>query len=387
MKHQLIKRMGQYVEVSTSSTRAQAYVPPALPPNPPIEFDGFVPLLEQANQYLGKVSGIVSTLPDATHLILMFMRKEALLSSQIEGTQSSFNELLLFDPPKLFASTSSDVDETYRCLDALRYGFKSVDDGIPVSMRLIRGLHKRLLSSNGDFRKSQNWIGGTRLDNARYVPPPHLKVEDLMSDLERFYHKENPNLPILAKVAMVHAQFEMIHPFLDGNGRVGRVLLMIMLSTNTVLKNIVLFLSLYFKTHRNQYYECLQKVSERGDWESWIEFFLEGVVHTCKQMITTAENINRLFETHQELLARSKVPSSTIDVYKLLQKHALLTSRQAKDELDELGTKRTLPTIRDAFRRLRELDIVEYLPDRNSPRVILYPEYLTVIAEGTEPIT
>ena len=386
MKSKLLDRIGEFVDVSTAGSKVRAYVPPAVPPDPPIELNGLNRLLERANQQLGRVSGIVSAIPDATLINLAFMSKEAVLSSQIEGTQASFYDLVHFDSPGLFPLPRTGVEETRKCLDALNYGVERLKDGMPISVRLIKGLHRKLLGSDGSFRKSQNWIGGTTAEDATYVPPPHLDVGKLLSDLEKFYDSDSTDIPSLVKIAMIHAQFEMIHPFLDGNGRVGRILLMLMLATDTVLEHHVLFLSLYFKTHRQIYYEHLQNVSERGEWEKWVEFFLEGIIYISEQVIATVGDIRRLFREDQELVAREKVPASTNDVYRLLQKNIVLTTQQAQIKLDELGTKRSVPTIRDALKRLERLGIAERFAHSKRPVVYWYRKYMNILDEGTEPL-
>jgi len=234
----------------------------------------------------------------------------------------------------------------------------------------------------GQFRRSQNWIGGTRPGNAMYVPPPTNKVIDCMSDLEKFIHEENSGLPLLIKVALVHVQFESIHPFLDGNGRVGRLLITFMLCAQQALKEPTLYLSLYFKRHRKQYYHLLQVVREEGDWESWLQFFLTGVKETADLAYQTASRIVELIETDREKLEKLGRPAtSALRVFQYLQTHPVISVPVAVKALEL-----TAPTIRKSIGHLEQKNILREVSGRRRDRRYVYEQYLNILSEGTEPL-
>lgn len=270
-----LSRLGRKVIISTAGETAEAFLPPPLPPVPAIRMDRLYGALEAANRALGRLDGVTSILPDAPLLLYMYVRKEALLSSQIEGTQSSLSDLLLFESEEVPGVPLDDVREVSNYVAAMDQGLARIREGFPLSLRLIREIHAMLLSKGrgsgkqpGEFRRSQNWIGGTRPGNAIFVPPPPERVSDLMADLETFIHAGRPEVPTLIKAGLIHVQFETIHPFLDGNGRLGRLLITFLLCAQGILTEPILYLSLYFKTHRRYYYDLLQQVRESGDWES-----------------------------------------------------------------------------------------------------------------------
>jgi Fic family protein len=276
-------RLGTYIVTAVAGEKVRAFVPPPLPPDPPLRLADLQTRLEQANQALGRLDGLASNLPNLDHFIYMYVRKEAVLSSQIEGTQSSLSDLLLFENAEAPGVPLHDVQEVSNYVAAIVHGQQRLREGFPLSLRLIRELHETLLSTGrgsgkqpGEFRRSQNWIGGTRPGNAHFVPRPPEKVMESMGALELFPHRDSPDLPLLVKAALVHVQFESIHPFLDGNGRVGRLLIVFLLCAAGVLREPILYLSLYFKTHRRRYYESLDRVRTAGDWEGWLEFFPGG---------------------------------------------------------------------------------------------------------------
>src|SRR5438132_9551599 len=288
-------RLGTYVVKTFKDESFRAYVPPPLPPDPPLALQPLLALLEQANQALGRLDGLASVLPDPSLFIYLYVRKEAVLSSQIEGTQSSFSDLMLFESAEAPSVPLEDVQEDSNYVAAMNHGLRRLRGDFPLSLRLIREIHKILLSNGrgsqkrpGEFRESQNWIGGTRPGNAAFVPPPPEKMTECLDALEKFLHREKEDLPILVKAALVHVQFETIHPFLDGNGRLGRLLITFLLCVERALTEPLLYLSLFFKTHRQLYYELLQKVRTDGDWEGWVRFFMEGVETTADQAVATA---------------------------------------------------------------------------------------------------
>lgn len=285
----------------------RAFVPAPLPPDPPISLSGELPsLLSAAERALGRLDGSVYTLPRPDLFVFMYVRKEAVLSSQIEGTQSSLQDLLAAEARLFDMDLPRDVDEVINYVRAMNHGLARLPE-LPVSVRLIREIHAELMQGvrgeclrPGELRTSQNWIGpgGSTLATATFVPPPHHLVPEALSDLERFLHAAD-DLPTLVKIALAHVQFETIHPFLDGNGRVGRLLITFLLTERGVLHKPVLYLSHYFKRHRQRYYELLQTVRTHGDWEAWIAFFLRGVIEVAGEAAETARRILALREAHR----------------------------------------------------------------------------------------
>src|SRR3984885_60022 len=295
-------RLGTYILKTFKDESFRAYVPPPFPPVPPLALRPLLPLLEQANQALGRLDGLASILPDPSLFIYLYVRKEAVLSSQIEGTQSSFSDLMLFESAEAPSVPLEDVQEVSNYVAAMNHGLRRLREDFPLSLRLIREIHEILLSKGrgqdkdpGKFRRTQNWIGGTRPGNALFVPPPPHLVMDCLGALESFIHSETNDLPLLVKAALVHVQFETIHPFLDGNGRLGRLLITFLLCERGILREPLLYLSLFFKQNRETYYALLQAVRESGEWEAWLGFFLRGVNETARQGTQTAQSLLRLF--------------------------------------------------------------------------------------------
>ena len=278
-----IDRTGTYRVISSVGEEVKAYIPPPLPPHPPLDLAIILPQLERASHALGEAKGLFRRLGHPMLFGYMTALKEALLSSQIEGSQSSISDLLLFEIGNGSPNSADETREVQQLMKATRYALQELRGGLPICIRLLCRTHEILLDGvrgqhklPGQFRRSQNWIGGTRPGNASYVPPPALNVPGLMSDLENFIHDDKAQEPLLIKAALVHAQFETIHPFLDGNGRVGRLLILLMLISGDYLEEPVLYVSLFFKKYRRQYYDLLQRVRLQGDWESWTRFFFAG---------------------------------------------------------------------------------------------------------------
>ena len=382
-------RLGTFVETAVGGETVRAFVPPALPPAPPLKLDKLYGLLDEANRALGRLDGVTSILPDTPLFLYMYVRKEALLSSQIEGTQSSLSDLLLYENDEAPGVPLDDVQEVSNYVAAMNYGLERLRDSLPLSNRLIREIHGVLLNQGrganmqpGEFRRTQNWVGGSRPGNATYVPPPHNMLEDCMGDLEAFIHSEKVDLPVLIKAALVHVQFESIHPFLDGNGRLGRLLITFLLCMERSLKEPVLYLSLYFKTHRQHYYELLQRVREKGDWEAWLGFFLEGVKETSDQAADTAKQILELFETdRQKVEGLGRPATSALRVHQYLQTKPILSVPMAVDAL-----KLSAPTVRKSISHLIDLDIVRETTGKQRDRLFVYSDYLDILNQGTEPL-
>lgn len=317
------QRSGRYVRQPSG---CRAFIPKPLPPDPPIDTEGDLQvLLSQADRALGRLDGSIQTLPHPDLFVLMYVRKEAVLSSQIEGTQSSLQDVLAAEAKVLAPDRPKDVDEVINYVRAMNHGLDRLAQ-LPVSVRLIREIHTELLRgvrgshlTPGELRTSQNWIGpaGCMLEEATFVPPPPHEVGASLSALERFLHTDAP-LPLLLKIGLAHAQFETIHPFLDGNGRVGRLLITFLLCEQQVLQKPVLYLSHYFKRHREQYYEKLQGIRDRGAWESWLVFFLRGIIEVSRQATETARRILDLREEHRQLITE-RLGRTAANGYRVLE--------------------------------------------------------------------
>jgi Fic family protein len=287
----LRSRVGTYAVTTLAGEAVKAYIPPPLPPNPPIELGRLFGRIERANRAIGRLDGLTTVSPDSNLLLYTYVRKEAVLSSQIEGTQSSLSELLLFENEAAPGLPIDDVEEVSNYVAAMQHGLRRLRNDFPLSLRLLREMHRILLRGGrgagkgpGEFRRSQNWIGGSRPGNAAFVPPPPDRLMECLGPFEKFLHDETESLPFLVRLGLIHVQFETIHPFLDGNGRLGRLLITLLLCEKKALHEPILYLSLFFKTHRNLYYELLQRVRTEGAWEEWLEFFLEGVEVTAEEV-------------------------------------------------------------------------------------------------------
>lgn len=300
-------RAGRYVKQATGY---KAFIPAQLLPDPQVNIDlEMQNLLSEADRALGRLEGSIQTLPNPDLFVFMYARKEAVLSSQIEGTQASFNDLMKAEAEIFDAGVSRDVDEVLNYVSAMKHGLTRLKE-LPLSIRLIREIHARLLQGvrgrmqqPGEIRRSQNWIGpqGSTLSTATYVPPPPAEANVALGDLEKFFHAES-HLPALVRIGLIHSQFETIHPFLDGNGRIGRLLITFFLCEKGLLQKPVLYLSHYFKQNRSEYYDHLQRVRDRGDWEGWLKFFLRGVGAVAAQATETARKIVDLREEHRLLI-------------------------------------------------------------------------------------
>ena len=389
-----VRVSGTYITNSHSSESFKSYVPKPLPPDPPLNLSGeHYALLDKATLALGRLDGLtIGQLPaDVVSLYTYFyVRKEAVVSSQIEGTQSSLSDLILYENDEVPAVPVEDVGEVLQYVKAMKYGLKRLrEDNFPLSLRLIREIHEILLSSGrgsemmpGEFRTSQNWIGGTRPGNARFVPPPPNEVVACMGALEKFIHEKNLHMQVLVKAALVHVQFETIHPFLDGNGRVGRLLITLFLCAEGILQEPMLYLSLYFKQHREIYYDLLERVRTDGDWESWLHFFLTGLYETATQAAQTSKNILELFQNDQRSVETSgRSLGTTLRIFKLLQSTPLITIARASQE-----TQISVPTVTAALTRLQELGIVREITNKRRDKLFSYENYLRLLNEGTEPL-
>jgi len=381
-------RLGRFVETPVAGEVVRAFVPPPLPPAPPIDVLALLDRLSLAERALGRLDGITMLLPRQKLFLYMYVRKEAVLSSQIEGTQSTLTDLLRFETEAQAGQPIDDIREVSNYVDAMMYGLERLKE-MPLSLRLIREMHERLLQSGrggtkspGEFRRSQNWIGGTRPGNALFVPPPTTDLDGCLDALERFMHEEESRLPALIKAGLLHVQFETIHPFLDGNGRIGRLLVTLYLCVNGVLRKPLLYLSLYLKTHRNDYYRLLQEVRERGAWEAWLDFFLAGVADTANKAFDAATRIVDLFkEDRERITVESDRAGSALRVHDLFQQNPFFTANQLVER-----TGLSAPTVNAALSDLERLGVVEEITGKRRGRVFAYRRYLAILSEGTEPL-
>ena len=387
------RKVGEYVTQRVTGESYQAYLPAPLPPEPPLALETeLLQRMDQANRALGRLDGISQVWPNSGHflnqLLYQYVRKEAVLSSQIEGTQSSLSDLLLYELEETPGVPLDDVQEVSRYVAALTHGLTRLQEGFPLSLRLLREIHGILLAQGrgadktpGEFRRSQNWLGGTRPGNALFVPPPPEWLMDCLDPFERFLHDEPKPMPSLIKAALAHVQFETIHPFLDGNGRLGRMLITLLLCHDKVLSEPSLYLSLYFKVHRPEYYEHLQRVRLDGDWEGWLNFFLTGVTETATQATGTAQRLWFLFDDdRRRIQEQGKIAGTALRVHDLLQQRPILSITAACKALEL-----THPAVNKSLHRLEEMNIVKEITGRQRNRLYLYESYLNLLNEGLEP--
>ena len=383
---------GRYQSMARVGEQFKAFVPVPLPPDPPLALDGTLQqALERALLALGRLDSISTMLPAPELFIYSYIRKEAVLSSQIEGTQSSLSDLLLYELEQAPGVPRNDLDvvEVSNYVAALDHGIARLRGDFPLSNRLIREIHGVLLASGrgsekspGEFRRSQNWIGGTRPGNARFVPPPHPAVPDCMAALERFLHADDDGLPLLVRAGLAHVQFETIHPFLDGNGRVGRLLITFLLCHGGALREPLLYLSLYFKQNRATYYDLLDRVRHEGDWEAWLGFFLEGVRQVATEAVVAAERLEAMFQKDRAMIeAAGRRAGSALRVHEAIKARPVLSVSSAAD-----ATGLSFPAVSSAMNLLVELKIARELTGRRRNRVFAHDRYLADLAEGTEPI-
>jgi len=385
MKREL---QGRFVTISTVGEKAQAFVPALLPPAPPIEWSTELRgKFDQALLALGRLDSVSVLLPETSLFIYTYIRKEAVLSSQIEGTQSSLSDLLLFELEQQPGVPMDDVQEVSNYVAALDHGLARLKDGFPLSLRLIKEMHEKLLSKGrgstktpGEFRSSQNWIGGTRPGNAIFVPPPPDDVQECMGALELFLYDQPEPTPVLLKVALAHVQFETIHPFLDGNGRLGRLLITLLMCNEKVLKAPMLYLSLYFKTNRQRYYELLNAVRHSGDWEAWLDFFADAVIETATQAVDTVQRLMALAETDRKRIQTlGRISGSVLGVH-----HAMMERPLASPVWLKGKTGLALTTIGTSLEKLEELGVVKELTGQKRNRFYGYTQYISILNSGTE---
>jgi len=381
---------GTYENTSVAGEVVRAFVPQPLPPNPALQLEGPVrDRLDAALLALGRLDGVSSLLPDVHLFLYTYIRKEAVLSSQIEGTQSTLSDLLLFELKEAPGVPMADVVEVSNYVRAMEHGLRRIRGGFPLSNRFIREIHALLLSRGrgagkapGEFRRSQNCIGGTRPGHARFVPPPPHRVEETMGTLEGFLHDQPVRTSPLLKAALSHVQFETIHPFLDGNGRVGRLLVTLLLCAEGILREPMLYLSLYFKRHRARYYELLDGVRRDGEWEAWVAFFAEGVEEIAESAVGTVRRLLEIADRDRDRVqGLGRRAGSAPLVHQSLQSMPVCTiPRLAKK------TRLTLPTVAKALDVLVDMGVVREITGKKRHRVYRYDGYMKILSEGMEPL-
>ena len=382
---------GRYLHIGADGEeKVRAYLPSALPPVPPLELDAaMVERLTSAHLAVGRLDSASLLLPQVDLFLYMYVRKEALLSSQIEGTQSSLSDLLVFESEGVPGIPLHDVLEVSHYVRAIQHGVGQIRSGSPITNRLVREVHSLLLrdgrgahSDPGEFRRSQVWLGGSRPGNAIFVPPPAHEVAKCMSDLERWINDIPQRTPTLIKAALAHVQFETIHPFLDGNGRVGRMMIILILLAQGMLEQPLLYLSLWLKQNRSRYYDLLTRVRTEGVWEDWLAFFAEGVEQTATEAVLTARRLVALSTEDRDRIKSSGRTASNM----LLLHQALLEKPIASSASLATQTGLAAPTVNRLLDSLAALGIVREITGRQRDRLFSYEGYLEILSEGTEPL-
>ncbi len=393
-----IRRIGRYETTDVGGEMVRAFVPHSLPPsNPRLDIAGeLAERVQAAEQALRRLDVAGTMVPALDWFIYAFVRKEAVLSSQIEGTQATLMDLLSYEAHHETEATppSLDVEEVCNYLDALAFCRSQLSDpsGLPLSIRLLNEAHRLLLRGArggnklpGEVRRSQNWIGGSRPGNAAFVPPPHTMVGELLSDLEHYIHGQHVHgdevLPPIVRIGLIHVQFETIHPYLDGNGRIGRLLITLLLERWALLQSPILYLSLFLKRHRQEYYLRLDAVRAAGDWEGWLTFFLDGVATTADEAVSTATDLFALVaEDRTRLLEKEGVNILALQLFERLPEHPIVTARWV---VERFGS--TLPTAGRAIEALEDVGVLVETTGRKRDRIYAYRAYLNRLKDGTEP--
>jgi cell filamentation protein, protein adenylyltransferase len=365
----------------------QSFVPKPLPPDPPLEIDQeMLAALSGADQALGRLDGVIQTIPNPDLFVAMYVRREAVLSSQIEGTQSTLQDLLAAELEPAAPGLPDDVEEVVNYVHAMNYGIDRLAT-LPLSKRLVREIHAELLRSGrgahrmpGEFRRDQNWIGpeGAPIERATFIPPPVPQMHDALDDLERFLNEDH-GLPVLVHVGLAHAQFETIHPFIDGNGRVGRLLITFQLVHRRILHRPLLYLSHYLKQNRAEYYDRLMAIRLRGDWEGWLRFFLRGVAQTATEATETAQSILALRERDRTAI-QERTGLNGVRLHDLLFDRPLVNVNLVKDQLDV-----SFATANNLVAQFEEAGLLREITGGRRRRVFSYDRYLAVISEGDTP--
>jgi len=385
-----LRATGTYISSNLNGQPYKAFVPSQLPPDPPLHLDHeLVTLRDRALVALGELKGITRILPDARLFLYQYVRKEALLSSQIEGTQSSLSDLLMFELDEAPGVPLDDVREVSNYMDALEHGLQRLRGGFPISLRLLREMHEHLLrrgrgssKAPGEFRRTPVWIGGPSPDRAQFVPPPADHVQPCLDALEKFLHATDDSISPLARAGLAHVQFETIHPFLDGNGRLGRLLIVLMLCDAGLLDEPSLYLSLFFKSRRDEYYQRLDAVRTQGDWEGWLRFFFEGIASTSGQAVDTAQRLLQLFNGDREhLRAAGRIAGTALQLHDSFTRHPLRTIPKLSKEI---GLSK--PAIMRGLDAMQSLGMLREITGKKRYKVFAYQTYLDILSEGAQPL-
>ncbi len=379
-------RAGHFVRQPAGFT---AFVPAPLPPSPPLILDDvMLGLLSDAGMALGRLDGVTETLPNPSLFVAMYVRREAVLSSQIEGTESTLEDILEYELDAKGRELPRDIEEVVNYVSAMNYGIDRLDT-LPLSLRLIREIHAELLRDvrgsdrrPGEFRSSQNWIGppGATIAQATFVPPTVEDMKDALDNFEKFMHNES-QLPLLLHVGLAHAQFETIHPFLDGNGRVGRLLITFLLYHRNALRRPLLYLSHYFRSKRAEYYDRLTAIREEGHWEGWLKFFLGGVLETAREAVETARAIVLLRAEHEMLLRDNGVGITGLNLLNLLFDSPLVTVARVSERLEiSYGTANSL------IGQFVALGMLQETTGQKRNRRFSYGQYLALFEDDETPV-
>ena len=383
------RKTGEYERSTVAGEQVSAFIPYPLPPrNPPLNLDGeFAPLLARAEEQVRLLDLAGDLVPSVEWFVYAFVRKEAVLSAQIEGTQATLMDLLQVEASGK-DPVDADVEEICSYLSALNFAWEELVHvtGLPISIRLLSETHVRLMSGvrgsqkqPGEVRRSQNWIGGTRPGNAKFVPPPPLRLGGLLRDFEHAIHDEI-DLPPLVRIGLLHVQFETLHPYLDGNGRLGRLLITLLLRHWKLLSRPLLYLSLFLKTHRQEYYRRLSAVRTDGDWEGWLSFFLEGVAVVAEEAVVTARRLHAIVDRNRSrLVNREDATVMSIRLFEFLPEHPILTVNRVVGLLEC-----SRPAAAKALRVLEAAEVLHALDDRKKNRAVVFKDYLDILREGTE---
>lgn len=379
---------GRYITISTVGETVKAFIPSPLPPVPAIQWTVELQAkCDTALVWLGRLDAVCTLLPDPDLFLYTYVRKEAVLSSMIEGTQSSLSDLLLYEINETPGVPMDDAREVSNYVAAMEHGLARLAGGLPLSLRLIKEMHAKLLaggrgdnSTPGEFRRSQNWIGGSRPGNAAFVPPPPDQIMPCMGDLERFLHDLPVPTSALIKAALAHVQFETIHPFPDGNGQLGRLLITLILCEQEILREPLLYLSLYLKKHRSRYYALLNDIRAEGNWEQWLDLFFEAVAQTAQQAVNTVRLLMELqAKDVQSIEALGRISSSARRVHASLAERPVATIRLLSQR-----SRLNVVTVGKCLLGLKELGIVKELTGHRRNRVFTYHTYLDILNQGVE---
>lgn len=375
---------GRYVDSIAGGVKCQAFIPNALPPIPVLEIGASLqPRINQAMLAIGRLDAVCTLLPDAGLFLYSYVRKEAVMSSQIEGTQSSLSDLMLYEMQGMPGVPLDDVQEVSCYVAALNEGVSRIREGEPITYRLITDLHKTLMTSGrgiskapGEFRKNQVWIGGYRADEATFVPSPATEIADCWADLERFINDVPEETDPVIKAALTHVQFETIHPFMDGNGRLGRLIILLILVEAGLLKEPLLYLSLFFKKHRQTYYDRLNQIRLSGDWESWLQFFVDAIAETANQAVETAKALNELHNQHRKKVAGiGRLSGSATQVLAALFNYPIASIAKLVEATTL--TPATVGKVMDVLEN--ELKIVKEQTGQKRNRLYVYSEYFSIL--------